>query len=153
MRPNYVLATSSLMLLLPAWAALKAGDTVRMWYHSGVAVISVTYHLTKHPVIFWIDFVAANSLVPSGLTLKGHRDYILFSHLSCLLYCFGMFYYGYIKKDLVWHPDSVVATHYHVSLHWAASFGLALAILLTSSALALERSRTPMSRLEVADAP
>ena len=152
MRPNNVLATSSLMLLIPVWAALKTGDTVRVWYHAGVTVISITYHLTKHPVVFWIDMAAANSLVPSALTLA-HRDYMLFSHLSCLLYCFGMFYYGYIKKDLVWHPDPIVATRYHVSLHWAASFGLALAILITNSALALERSRTPMSRLAVADAP
>jgi len=46
-----------------------------------------------------------------------------------------------------------IATPYHVSLHWAASFGLVMGILLTNSSLALERSRTPMSRLEVADAP
>jgi hypothetical protein len=152
-KPSYALATSSLMLLIPAWAAWKSGDTVRVWYHSGVAVISVTYHLTKHPVVFWIDFAVANSLVPSALPLVTQRDYMIFSYLACLGYCFGMFYYGYVKKDLMWHPDPVVATRYHISVHWAASFGLAFAILLTTSSLALERSRTPMSRLEVADAP
>lgn len=152
MRPNYVLATSSLMLLIPAWAAWKSGDTIRVWYHAGVVVVSVTYHLTKHPVVFWIDLVAANSLVPSVLTLA-HRDYILFAYVTCVAYCFGLFYYGHLKKELVWNPDVRIATPYHVSLHWAASFGLALAILITNSSLALERSRTPMSRLEVADAP
>ena len=153
MRSNYVLATSSLMLLLPAWAALKAGDTVRVWYHSGVAVISVTYHLTKHPVIFWIDVAAANSLVPSIVPLLIQRDYAAFAYMTGLAYCFTIFYYGYMKKDLVWNPDPRVATPYHVSLHWAASFGLATAILITSSALALERSRIQTCHLEVADAP
>ena len=153
MRPNYVLATSSLLLLLPAWAALQAGDEVRVWYHAGVAVISVTYHLTKHPVIFWIDVVAANSLVPSVVPLLAQRDYVLFAYTTGLAYCFTIFYYGYVKKDLIWHPDSTVATPYHVSLHWAASFGLATAILITSSALALERSRIQTCHLEAADAP
>jgi len=153
MRPNYVLATSSLMLLLPAWAALKAGDNVRVWYHAGVTVISVTYHLTKHPVIFWIDVAAANSLVPSVVPLLIQRDYAVFAYMIGLTYCFTVFYYGYMKKDLVWHPDPHVATTYHVSLHWAASFGLATAILITSSALALERSRIQTCHLEAADAP
>jgi hypothetical protein len=153
MRPNYVLATSSLMLLLPAWAALQAGDEVRIWYHAGVAVISVTYHLTKHPVMFWIDVAAANSLVPSVAPLLVQRDYTAFAYLIGLAYCFTVFYYGYMKRDLVWHPDPAVATPYHVSLHWAASFGLATAILITNSALALEHSNTQTCRLEVADAP
>jgi hypothetical protein len=153
MRPNYVLATSSLMLLLPAWAALKVGDEVRVWYHAGVTVVSITYHLTKHPVIFWIDVVVANSLVPSVLTLVTQRDYMIFSYLTCVGYCFTIFYCGYMKKDLVWHPDPRVATTYHVSLHWAGAFGIAFAILLTNSALTLERSRIPTSRLDVADAP
>ncbi len=153
MKPNYWLATSSLMLFVPAWAAWKAGDVVRVWYHSGVAVISVTYHMTKHPVIFWVDFAVANSLVPSVLPLIVQRDYMVVTYLVGLSYCTGVFYYGYMKKDLVWNPDVNRATPYHVSLHWMASFGLAFAILLTSSSLALEHSRTLKSRLEVADAP
>jgi Ca2+/Na+ antiporter len=153
MKPNYALATSSLLLLFPAWAAWKSGDTVRVWYHSGVTVVSVTYHLTKHPVIFWVDVVLANSLVPSALPLVIQRDYVMVTYVCCVAYCMTMFYYGYMKKDLVWHPDPAVATPYHVSLHLAASFGLVMGILITNSSLTLERSRTPMSRLEVADAP
>lgn len=152
-KANYTLVASSLLLLIPAWAALKAGDTVRVWYHAGVTVVSITYHLTKHPVVFWIDVAVANSLVPSVLPLVAQRDYAMFPYVFGVGYCITVFFYGYIKKDLMWHPDPIVATRYHVSLHWVASVGLAFAILLTNSALALERSRTPMSHLEVADAP
>jgi hypothetical protein len=64
-----------------------------------------------------------------------------------------MFYYGYIKKDLVWNPDVRAATPYHVSLHYVASMACALALLITSSSLTLEHSRIQKCRLEVADAP
>ena len=144
MKPNYWLATSSLLLLAPAWAAWRAGDQLRVWYHTGVTLVSVTYHLTKHPVIFWIDIAAANSLVPSILPLVIQRDYVAFAYVIAVAYCAGMFYYGHMKKELVWHPDVDTATPYHISLRWMASFSLALAILVTNSSLAVERSSTPM---------
>lgn len=159
MKPNYWLATSSLFLMMPAWAAWKCGDTIRIWYHTGVTVVSVTYHLTKHPVVFWIDFVTANSMVPSILPLVSQRDYTMFTYACGVGYCFFMFYYGYIKKDLVWNPDVDQATPYHVSLHYVASMACALALLITNSALTtnssltLEHSRTLMSRLEVDASP
>jgi hypothetical protein len=143
-KPNPTLVASSLMLLIPAWAAWKAGDTVRVWYHAGVTVVSITYHLTKHPGVFWIDVAVANSLVPSVLNLVAQRDYMAFAYAACVAYCFTIFYCGYAKKDLVWHPDPVIATRYHVSLHWVASFGIAMAILITNSSLALEHSKTLM---------
>ena len=159
MKPNYWLATSSLFLMMPTWAAWKCGDTIRIWYHTGVTVVSVTYHLTKHPLVFWIDFVTANSMVPSILPLVSQRDYTMFTYACGVGYCFFMFYYGYIKKDLVWNPDVDQATPYHVSLHYVASMACALALLITNSALAtnssltLEHSRTLTSHLEVAASP
>lgn len=167
MKPNYWLAASSLCLMMPTWAAWKCGDTIRIWYHTGVTVVSVTYHLTKHPLVFWIDFVTANSMVPSILPLVSQRDYTMFTYACGVGYCFFMFYYGYIKKDLVWNPDVDRATPYHVSLHYVASMACALALLITNSALVLdhqnavatnssltlEHSRTLMSRLEVDASP
>ena len=153
MKPNYWLAGSSLFLMMPTWAAWRCGDTIRVWYHTGVTVISVTYHLTKHPAVFWIDFVSANSMVPSILPLVAMRDYTMFTYACGVGYCFFMFYYGYIKKDLVWNPDVNAATPYHVSLHYVASMACALALLITNSSLILERSSIQTSRLEVADAP
>ena len=153
MKPNYWLAASSLCLMMPTWAAWKCGDTIRIWYHTGVTVVSVTYHLTKHPLVFWIDFVTANSMVPSILPLVSQRDYTMFTYACGVGYCFFMFYYGYIKKDLVWNPDVDQATPYHVSLHYVASMACALALLITNSSLTLEHSRTLMSRLEVDASP
>lgn len=151
MKANWWLVGSSLFIYGPAVASYMVEDYPRTAYYTTVATVSVVYHATKHPVIFWIDFATANSMVITVIPVIFSRWYMVPSWAVVVAYASFVFYYGHAKRDLIWHPDPRIATSFHVSLHWLGSFAHMIAILITSSSLALEHSSTPKCRLAVDD--
>jgi peptidoglycan biosynthesis protein MviN/MurJ (putative lipid II flippase) len=122
--PNPYLVASTLTFLAPLSIAVQLNDTHTQAAFTFLLVASTAYHATKHPVLYYIDQIAANYLVIRSF-LDGYRGGAasLAISISVNLTCIYLYMYGRKTQSLIWSPSFEVATATHAFMHCLVAAG------------------------------
>ena len=129
---NPVLMSSSLLFLLPMFAALRSDSTYAAVASANLTVTSVIYHWSKDPGYFWIDqigiFLYVVAMVFEAFFRKQMFHQILVGAIT--IYSMCIYHYGYMQECYIWDVDCKTATQHHVGMHFIGAMGGLLTFIL-----------------------
>lgn len=120
MEPNPYLALSSLFLLLPVFPYAVNDDYLGMFLSCMCSFFSMSYHSTKpsFPILLLLDKIFGYSTVVYSFFMMLQRlPYSIYPFLTLVLGGFVLYHTGYQYKQLIWNPDIVKATRWHMVFH------------------------------------
>ena len=124
-----MLAYTSLFFLVPSAYAYQNNYSVASTILTSLTGTSILYHRYKHPVTFWIDQIAVYSTILSAFVYSYQGGFFTFLIPTIgNLWNSYVYFYGYRKKTLAFHPDPKIADIWHGTIHLvsAASYLLVL---------------------------
>lgn len=118
--PNYILATTGGLgyAMVSYWLGILEVWYVTVLWTLVLSMTSLWFHIGRSYTAYRIDNFTALTLVILCLYEGWTRGMIAFGiTLLSILYGALVFYIGYIGKCFAFHPDRLIATLYHASMH------------------------------------
>ncbi len=129
-QPNPYLVLSSLLYIVPLYAANQANIQIAKSAFSLLLPASIAYHATRHPIIYYIDQVGVYSVVV-GSWIDGYNGGQISSFYAILsnIISFYLFFWGKMTGTLIWSNSYFISTTSHALLHAASAIGYTFLIL------------------------
>jgi hypothetical protein len=125
--PNPWLIASSLLFLLPALEARRQHVAATATTLLSLSIVSALYHLTKNPVLYYLDQLAVLAIVSRSIVdgLKGGGASLQIC-VAVNAGSFVLYYVGLATHGLIWSPNFWVATGSHAFMHIGVAGGYQL---------------------------
>lgn len=123
-QPNPYLMASSTVFIIPLYYANRIGNRPVQFICGSLTAVSLLYHATKHPFVFWLDQTAVWTFIVRSVIegLRGGPKSLLFVAAANLTSAY-LYVYGRYSKSLIWSDRYGEATATHAAMHLIAAAG------------------------------
>jgi hypothetical protein len=127
--PNYILVGTSSLFLVPCLLAYLQGQYMTSQICSAIAITSMQFHGNPTFLSFYLDQIAIGLLAANSIYLLSFLSvYAYMGAVGLSLYA-AYVYAGPHADQLAYHPDPIIASLWHGSIHGGVAGALSLATL------------------------
>lgn len=124
--PNYILVGTALTFMIPYAVGYFRGYYIAALACLLILISSVAFHQNPTHLTYWTDQVMISLFILMGGILAFQKStWLLLAILGFLVYAVLIFY-GPLESVCAYHPEPVVASLWHGSLHIIPAIGITL---------------------------
>jgi len=122
--PNYTLALSGSHFILSSGIAFAYENYITSLLSFALSLTSINYHLHRTFIPFLLDQISLYSVVVRSF-IDGYNGGVPGLTIVIIINGYNLFvYFGPMAKYMAFHPDPIMATRWHMSIHIFAILGI-----------------------------